>query len=107
MNAGRTSPLVALLGRVCWMLVGPLALVLFTYGIIRAGSGWVTWIDLGYFIVLGLMVGGRWLEFRGGNPLTSTGEPAKSEDLRRYTTTATGVGLAIWIAANILGNHIL
>ena len=45
---------------------------------------------------------GRLLEFRVGHPMTSTGEPATTEHLRRYPLAAAALGLAVWIAANWL-----
>ena len=46
---------------------------------------------------------GRWLEFRGGQPKTSTGEPATAADLRRYLLMTSTLGIVVWIVANVLG----
>ena len=53
------------------------------------------------------MLLGRWLEFRGGNPQTTTGEPATPADLRRYVLTLIVAGPILWALANLIGNHVL
>jgi hypothetical protein len=101
------SPLLPQIGRIIWLLVGPLALVFLIIGIVRSGTGWLTGLDLAFFLVLGGMCLGRWIEFRGGTPRTSSGEPAGPAVLRHYVLLVLTLGLATWIAANVLGNHIL
>jgi hypothetical protein len=73
--------------------------------IINAGTGWLTGLDLAFLAVLGGMLLARWLEFRGGDPQTATGEPATLAHLRRYTLVALLLGLAVWVVANLVGNH--
>ncbi|MFI5458573.1 MAG: hypothetical protein ACHRXM_24330 [Isosphaerales bacterium] len=50
------------------------------------------------------MLIGRWSEFRFGLPLTATGEPANADHLRRYVWVMGGLGLGIWVVANLVGN---
>jgi hypothetical protein len=107
MTPDQSTPIIPLLGRVFWIMVGPLVLTLLTFTIIRIGSGWLTAADIAFFVVLGGMVLGRWLEFRGGSPQTSTGEPATAAHLRRYAVGTILVGLLIWVVANLIGNHLL
>jgi hypothetical protein len=95
----------AVLGRVFWMLLGPALLLVLTVVIISQWSGWVTGTDVAYFIILGLMVLGRWLEFRSGTPLTATGEPATPAHLRRFIIGVLVGGTAVWVAANLLGQQ--
>ena len=99
-----TSPLV-ILARVYWMMLGPLLLALLAFTIIDRGNGWFTPADLAFLVVLGGLLLARWLEFRGGNPQTSTGEPATPAHLRRYVCGAVLLGFAAWGVANLLGNH--
>jgi hypothetical protein len=99
--------LIAVFGRLFWMMVGPLGLVLATYFIVTSGTGWTTTADLLYFVMLGGMILGKWLEFRGGSPETSTGEHATVADLRRYILTVVIAGPVVWAVANILGNYVL
>jgi hypothetical protein len=103
-----TQPsLLGLVGRVFWMLLGPLLLGVTTYMIIRTGNGWLTIADLAFLGLLAGMMLGRWLEFRGGNPQTAEGEPAGPHHLRRYLIAVLMIGLAIWVIANIVANYLL
>lgn len=107
MAGSNTTPLIAVFGRLSWMIVGPMALVMTTYFIVTSGNGWTTPADLIYFVILGGMILGKWLEFRGGSPETSTGERATAADLRRYILMVVTAGPVMWIVANILGNYVL
>ena len=107
MSSPVTTPLIAVFGRLFWMIVGPLALVLTAYFIVTSGTGWTTTADFLFLIILGGMILGKWLEFRGGSPETSTGEPATAADLRRYILMVVIAGPAVWVVANILGNYVL
>lgn len=91
--------------RVFWMMIGPLALLLLTFNIVKIGNGWLTAADFAFLAVLGGVILARWLEFRGGNPQTATGEPAAPAHLRRFVMAAIPVGLGVWIIANLIGNH--
>lgn len=105
MSAQGISAPLALFGRLTWMLLGPLALLIATFCIVSWGGGCLTGADIGYFVILTVMLLGRWLEFQGGHAEKATGEPATRTDLVRYVLVAGGIGLAVWVAANFLGNH--
>ena len=107
MSSSTTTPLITVFGRLFWMIVGPMALVMTTYFIVTSGNGWTTPADLIYFVVLGGMILGKWLEFRGGCPETSTGERATAADFRRYILLVVTAGPVVWVIANILGNYVL
>ena len=96
-----------LIGRIFWTLVGPVFLALSLYYLATAGSGWLTFADLLYFLILSGILLGRWAEVRGGNPQTTTGEPATPADLRRYFVTVAIGGPVLWVVANLIGNHVL
>ena len=56
------------------------------------------------------MLIGRLIEFRYGQPMTATGEPATAAHLRRYVLWSQVLGLGIWVAAKLVANqptHIL
>lgn len=93
------------LARMFWMMLGPILLAVFTYLIIKTGNGWMTRMDVAYLGILAGILLARWLEFRGGNPRTAEGEPATPAHLRRYIIAVSLLGVAIWIVANLLGNH--
>lgn len=99
--------LSAVLGRLFWMIAGPLGLALCIYYIVTSGTGWRTEADLLYFLLLGGMILGRWLEFRGGQPQTTSGEPATMADFRRYVVLVAVAGPIVWVIANVIGNHVL
>ena len=107
MSSPAATPLDIVSGRLFWMMVGPLALVLTTYFIVTSGTGWTTTADFLFFIILGGMILGKWLEFRGGSPETQTGERATTADLRRYILMVVTAGPVVWVIANILGNYVL
>lgn len=104
--AQESSPsLAVLLARVFWMLLGPLFLFVLAFNITGKGAGWLTPVDIAYFIVLGGMLLARWVEFRGGNPQTTSGESATPQDLRRYVLMTLAIGFALWVIANLIGNY--
>jgi len=91
--------------RLFWMMFGPMAMFVAIYLISSNGGGWLTVADIVFLTLLGGLLLARWVEFRGGNALTSTGEPATGEHIRRYALGAVILGLLVWIVANIIGNH--
>jgi hypothetical protein len=95
----------AVVGRLSWMIVGPFALALVAVGITERRDGWFGALDLIYFVVLGAMLLGRWLEFQYSRPLTAAGEPASVHDLRRYALVLGALGLGAWVVANLIGNQ--
>lgn len=107
MSDAPITSIPVLLGRIFWTLIGPVFLALSLYYLATAGTGWLTFADLLYFLILAGMLLGRWLEFRAGNPQTTTGEPATPADLRRYVLMVTVGGPALWVVANLIGNHLL
>lgn len=102
-----TNTLGVVVSRLTWMLIGPLVLFLTTYFILTSGTGWRTVADVVFFVALGAMMLGRWIEFRRGAPQTATGEPATPAHLRRYIAALAIGGPLVWIAANVVGNHFL
>ncbi len=97
----------AIFGRLSWMVVGPFALAIFALSMTERRDGWFSLLDLIYFVVLGGMLLGRWLEFRYSRPQTAMGEPATAAHLRRYALVLSILGLGIWIVANLIGNQII
>jgi hypothetical protein len=104
---GEISSFWVLGARLTWVGVGPLALAGITYCIVSGGTGWLTGFDAAFGIVAGLMLLGRWVEQNSGSATTLTGEPATSEQLRRYVTILVPVTAAVWVIANVVGNHVL
>lgn len=105
MTARAMTSLPAVAGRLFWIFVGPFVLAVCAVGIAGRRDGWLGPSDLFYFVVLAGMYLGRWMEFRTGDALTATGEPATALDLRRYACGLGLIGLVVWVAANIIGNR--
>jgi divalent metal cation (Fe/Co/Zn/Cd) transporter len=101
------SSLVVLGARRTWIMFGPLALLGIIWGIVSQGTGWFTRLDAAFAVVVGLMVLGRWVEQRSGSATTLTGEPATLEQCKRYATILLPSAAVVWVAANLIGNHLL
>lgn len=93
--------------RLTWVILGPMALFLIVITIVSGGRGWTTWLDAAFGAVVGLMLFGRWVEQRSGKAMTATGEPSTVADVRRYALVLLVMMAAVWVGANVLGNHIL
>jgi hypothetical protein len=98
------TPMAAFLGRLTWMLLGPLALFLTARPLFSRGEGLFSYADLAFSAVLGAMCLGRWFEFRSGRAQTASGEPATAGHLRRYVIGAGAVGVAVWVVAAVFRN---
>jgi len=95
----------ALIGRILWMMVGPVILLLLALHIARQRDGWFTLPSLAYLVVLLATFLSRWMEFQCGFPKTATGEPATTEHLHRYALASGTIGIAVWFIANLVGDH--
>lgn len=100
-----TTSMHLLFARLFWMALGPMLLSVLTLSIIREGGGWFTPADFAFLAMLGGLPLARWLEFRGGDPRNSMGEPSLPGDLRRYVLRTLAIGLIAWLVANLIGNH--
>lgn len=105
MRDSQTASLMAMLGRIIWMMVGPMAVAVSAFLVASKGGGWFTAADLTYLVALAVTMSGRSLEMLGGHPLKATGEPATAADLRNYFIATTVIGLVVWVIANLLGNQ--
>lgn len=103
MEAPSTNSGTAFFARMTWMIAGPAALLFAGVAIMTNWGGWLTAADYVFFVVLGLMMLGRWLEFRSGQARTAYGEPVTASDVRRYVVLAPVVGLGVWVVANLIG----
>ena len=107
MTFARPAPLLLLLGRVFWIILGPLLLLILVVGSFHRGNGWLTAADVAFLAILGGLILARWYEFQGGNPTTNMGEPATWSHFRRYVQVTIPLGLGVWIVANVIENHLL
>jgi len=108
MVAIRSDSQLVLFGRLFWMMLGPAVLFVCAVLILNAPrTGWGTIADIVYWIAAAGMVFGRYVEHRGGDPHTSTGEPATDRDLRRYAIVALIIAAVVWVVANVISNYVL
>ena len=96
-----------LVSRIFWMLIGPITLALLAFGIVRAGTGWLTGLDAAFFVVLGFIVAARAIEQRSGQGTTAEGKPSTWAHVRHYYFRLIAVAAALWFVANLIGNHVL
>lgn len=101
------SSMSLLVARTWWIMFGPLFLFVFLVSIIAKGGGWTTPADLAYGIGLVGMILARWYEFSKGDPRSSTGEPSTRSELYRYSVIVLATGTAVWMLANLIGNHLI
>jgi divalent metal cation (Fe/Co/Zn/Cd) transporter len=111
-SADQTTPkpissLGVLGARLTWVLLGPLALVGMTWGVVSQGTVWFTVFDAAFGAVVGLMLLGRWVEHRSGSATTLTGEPDTPEQFKRYMTLLPPLAASVWIVANVVGRYVL
>ncbi|MGB9623862.1 MAG: hypothetical protein ACPMAQ_03280 [Phycisphaerae bacterium] len=96
-----------ILARVVWTLLGPAAIGLAALRIVTRGDGWLTPLDAFYAVVVMLMIACRAIEQRSGTATTVTGAPSTPDHFKRYVATLVIVAGAIWVGANLIGNHLL
>jgi len=93
------------LARLLWFGIGPVIMLILAAANIERGGGWLTTIDVAFFIVLAVTILARVIDFKTGNPQTATGAPATSGHLRRYVPGILLVAGAVWSVANLIGNR--
>jgi hypothetical protein len=87
------------------MIAGPFALAICAIRLTDWAGGRLGPLDVIYFVLLGGMLLARRMEFRHGQPLTATGEPATVAHLRRYALVVSILGLGIWVAAKLVASQ--
>ena len=102
----RSDSALVLLGRIVWVMFGPLLLFAIACFIVTR-PGWRIGINVAYLATLVAIVLGRCIEHLGGDPKTSTGETSTPAHLRRFTLFTLVGGLALWLVANLLANYVL
>jgi phosphatidylserine synthase len=93
------------LARLIWFGIGPAIMLILAMVNMERGGGWLTTIDVAYFVVLGITILARVIDFKTGNPQTATGMPATSVHLRRYVPGILLVATAVWGVTNFIGNR--
>lgn len=107
MSSSQATPLYVMFVRTFWMFLGPMLLFLLVYSIASTGGGWLTVLDLLFFVVLVGVLLSRLSEYASGYATNAYGGPVTPLAIRRYATAVGLGGLLVWFLANVLGNHLL
>jgi len=99
------QPTGSCLARLVWFGIGPALMLILAIVNLEHGGGWMSTSDVIYFVVLGVTILARYLDFQSGNAQTATGAPATSAHLRWYVPGISLVALAVWGIANLIGNR--
>lgn len=106
-NVPEITSVTVLAARVTWILLGPMVAGLIAVGIATRGGGWLTLLDGLFAAAVAWIILGRWFDQRRGSAMLTTGERATDRQFRRYLAVLLAVAGAAWLAANVLGNHVL
>jgi hypothetical protein len=90
--------------RLVWFGIGPVMMLILAMINMDRGGGWLTTVDVSYFIALGTTIAARILDFRSGRAKTAAGVPATQAHLQRYVPGVLLVALAVWAITNAIGN---
>jgi hypothetical protein len=104
MDDSQYNSMSVLVARIFSLVLGPTILLLMAIRSVLEGTGWNTPADYAYFLILAGVVACRWVDYRWGDPQTSTGQSATWSHFRRFAVVAVFFGIAIWIIANAIGN---
>src|SRR5262245_45103186 len=101
-SAPETTSFRAALARITWMFLGPLAAFVAGVGLFVQHHGVLSFGDVPFFLAVGAILVGRWVEYRGGNAQSATGEPVTDAHVRRYLIAVSACALLVWAAALLL-----
>jgi hypothetical protein len=89
------------LTRIFWMMIGNCALLLAAVSVQRS-AGWSI-ADAALWLIVGLLIGARYLDIVRFKGTTADGAPATMAHLKRYVLLVLVAGAALWGAARALG----
>jgi hypothetical protein len=87
--------------RVFWMGFGNIALVMAALSIYKSAGSSIA--DLAFWLIVGLLVGARYIDIVRYKGMTVNGDPATSAHFKRYALMLLVVSAAVWAAARLLG----
>jgi hypothetical protein len=91
------------LARIFWMAAGNVLLFFFAAGIFSKSPGVLSWLDLGYWLVVAAAVTVRYTDVRYLGGRTADGVSATLRDWGRYAAILVGAAVVVWGAAHLLG----
>ncbi|MCA9518356.1 MAG: hypothetical protein KC635_25655 [Myxococcales bacterium] len=90
---------VGLLMRLFWMFFGNIALIGVAGLLFRDDGEQLVELSVLYWVVVGAIIGSRWLDiFRFGGR-TTEGEPATPAHLKKHATVLVPLALVVWAVA--------
>ncbi|MDP3767066.1 MAG: hypothetical protein Q8S13_03550 [Dehalococcoidia bacterium] len=87
--------------RIFWMGFGNIALVMAVLSIYKS-AGWSI-ADLAFWLIVGLLIGARYIDIVRYKGTTAHGEPATMAHFKRYVAILLVAGAALWAVARALG----
>ena len=104
----KKHPFVLKALRMEWMVVGPLSVIIAAVMVALNGSGWVTWADLCFLIMVVAMIGARCVSFLcGDDPDESVQLETSRVTFGTYLFSWIPMAFCIWVIANVMGNYVL
>ena len=89
--------------RVFWLIAGPVALVGVAICLFRYGDGARAALSAGFWTLVLLMIGLRYLDITRFHGTTADDQPASLKDWKRYSVKLLIVSAALWFAAVAMG----
>lgn len=102
----RVTPPRAVLPRLTWFFFGPCGLAFSGLAMVTGKGGWVAPPSIIYLVVLGAMIGGRYLEQNSGNGLNAEGQPSTWDDYHKYVRTVMPALFGVWVVLNVVGGFV-
>jgi hypothetical protein len=89
--------------RVFWLIAGPVALVGAAICLFRYGDGAWAALSAGFWTLVLLMIGLRYLDITRFHGTTADDQPASLGDWKRYSVKLLVISAALWFAAVAMG----
>jgi hypothetical protein len=91
------------LARAFWMMLGNILLLVLCLSIARQLPWTFTWRDGAYALGLGTLLAVRWIDITRLGGRTADGDPATTDDWRRWALRTSAFAAAGWCFAQAIG----
>ena len=98
---GEYQSVAGCLPRIFWMAFGNIALIMAAL-LIYKSAGWSI-ADFAFWLIVGLLIGARYIDIVRYKGTTAHGEPATMAHFKRYVGMLLVAGAAVWAVARALG----
>ena len=102
----RVTPPHVVVPRLVWFFFGPVGLMFSGLALLSGKGGWISAPSIIYLVILGAMIGGRYLEQNSGYGLNAAGEPATWDDFRKYVRTVVPAMFGVWVVLNVIAGFL-